>query len=257
MNYKKNIAILFLSLTFILSGCRSSKTIVEGDKNYKLSAKQLIKENAKKEADFKTLQSKLKITYAESGKQQAHTVSYRMKKDEVIWISATFGIIRAKITPEKVSFYNKLDKTYFEGNFEYFSKLLGTNLDYTKIQNLLLGEALFNLKDEAYKISIHEKNYALQPKKQRDLFEIFFLLNPSHYKVTSQQISQFTEQRHLQIDYLSHQEIDKEILPEHIKVIAVERSKEMIAELEFKSVTLNDDLRFPFKVPSGFKEIKL
>jgi len=27
--------------------------------------------------------------------------------------------------------------------------------------------------------------------------------------------------------------------------------------LEFKAVSLNEDLRFPFKIPSGLKEIKL
>ncbi len=240
-----------------MQGCKSAKTITEDTTNLKLSARQLIKENAKKAANFNTLQSKLKITYAEGDKKHSHTVNYRMKKDEVLWMSATFGVIRAKITPESVAFYNKLDNTYFEGDFEYFSKLLGTKLDFEKVQNIILGEALFNLKDETYKVSVHEGSYVLQPKKQRELFEIFFLLNPSHYKVKSQQLTQVQEQRHLQIDYLAHQEVDKEIIPEHVKVIAVEGNKELIAELEFKSVALNEALRFPFKIPSGFKKIEL
>ncbi|MEW4922424.1 DUF4292 domain-containing protein [Algibacter sp. 2305UL17-15] len=257
LTYKTYLSVLFLSITLALTGCKSSKTISEGDKNFRLSAKQLIKENARKSPDFKTLQSKLKITYSEGEKRHSHTVSYRMQKDEVLWMSATFGVIRAKITPKTVAFYNKLDNTYFEGDFEYFSKLLGTDLNFERVQNIILGEALFNLKDESYKVSVHEGSYLLQPKNQRTLFEIFFLLNPSHYKVKSQQLSQITEQRHLQIDYLTHQEVDTQVLPEHIKVIAVEGTDEMIAELEFKSVSLNEDLRFPFKIPSGFKKIEL
>jgi hypothetical protein len=31
----------------------------------------------------------------------------------------------------------------------------------------------------------------------------------------------------------------------------------MIFELEMKNVSLNENLRFPFKIPSGFKEIEL
>lgn len=249
--------IIILVLSFGVFGCKSSKTVAEGDANLKLSARQLIKENGKKSPEFNTLQSKLKITYSEKDKKQSHTVSYRMKKDEVLWLSATFGIIRAKITPTSVAFYNKLDNTYFEGDFKYFSKLLGTELDFQKIQNIILGEALYNLKDDSYKVSVHEGSYVLQPKNQRELFEIFFLLNPSHYKIQSQQLTQFSEQRHLQIDYLAHQEVEKEVLPEHVKVIAVEGDKELIAELEFKSVSLNEDIRFPFKIPSGFKKIEL
>ena len=58
------------------------------------------------------------------------------------------------------------------------------------------------------------------PKKQLELFEIFFLLDPVHFKVKSQQISQPKEFRHLQIDYLTYQEVDKQTLPENIKIIA-------------------------------------
>lgn len=244
-------------LTIVLFNCKSAKTISSGEANYNLSTRQLIKENAKQAADFKTLQSRLKITYTNKGKSQTHTVNFRAKKDEALWINATFSIIRALVTPEKVSFYNKLDKTYFDGDYKYLSDLLGTELDFDKVQNLLLGETLYVMSSGDYKASIDDGSYIVQPKNQRDLFEIFFLLNPSNYKVKSQQISQPREFRHLQIDYLAYQDVDKQIIPELIKVIAVEAGEEMTVKLEMKSVSLNEDLRFPFKIPSGFKEIEL
>ena len=175
----------------------------------------------------------------------------------MLWMSATFSIIKALVTPEKISFYNKLDNTYFEGDFSYLSDLLGTALDFQKVQNLLFGEALYNLKDESYKASVLDSSYVLQPKNQRELFEIFFILDPSLFKVKSQQISQPAALRHLQIDYKSHQEIDKQILPEMIRVIAVEANEEVLIELEFKNVSLNEDLRFPYQIPSGFDKIEL
>ncbi len=255
INYVFRFVLVFTIAAF--SSCKSTKTVGTGDANLGLSAKQLIKENTKQEANFKTIQSRLKITYSEGEKEQTHTVSFRMKKDEAIWISATFAIIRAKITPDKVAFYNKLDKTYFEGDYGYLSKLLGTDLDFKKVQNLLLGEALFSLKDETYKASVHEGDYVLAPKKQRELFEIFYLLNPSHYKISSQQLSQAKESRHLQIDYKIYQEVSGQKIPELIKVMAVEANDQTTINLEFKSVSLNDDLRFPFNIPPGFEEIKL
>ena len=39
--------------------------------------------------------------------------------------------------------------------------------------------------------------------------------------------------------------------------MAVEEAEELVLEITFKAVSLNEDLRFPFKIPSGFKEIKL
>ncbi len=257
MKYKHSTSVLVLVLVLLFTSCKSSKTLTGDGSNLKLTAKQLIKVNTKASADFKTLQSKLKITYTEGAKRQAHTVSFRMQKDEVLWLSAPFGVIRAKITPDRVAFYNKLDNTYFEGDFKYFSQLLGTTLDFQKIQNILLGETLYSLNDSAYKLSLSEGHYVLQPKTQQELFELFYILSPKHYKVTSQQLSQIKAQRHLQIDYLAYQTIAAQHVPEHVKIIAVEGAEELVAALEFKSVSLNDDLRFPFKIPSGFKKIEL
>lgn len=243
-------------LVFITS-CKSTKKIASGEANLDLSAKQLIKENAKQSPEFKTLQARLKISYSSEDDEQTHSVTFRIKKDEIIWINSAFSVIRAMITPEKVSFYNKLDNTYFDGNYKYLSDLLGTELDFEKVQNLLLGETLFSLTDDDYNASVIDDLYVLQPKHQLQIFEIFYILSPTHFKVKSQQISQPKSFRHLQIDYLSYQDINKQAFPENIKIIAVEADKEMIARLEFKSVSLNEDLNFPFNIPSGFEEIEL
>ncbi|MCB4807348.1 DUF4292 domain-containing protein [Tamlana sp. 62-3] len=246
-----------LGLVVLVFGCKTAKTVTNGEANLNLNTKQLIKENAKRIASYKTLQSKLKLTLTQKGKTQSYTVTYRSKMDEVIWINAPFSVIRAMITPEKVSFYNKLDNTYFDGDYNYLSELLGTELDFYKVQNLLIGETIYNLNTSDYKAEVIDGNYLVQPKVQRNLFDILFLIDPSIFKVTSQRILQPVEQRDLQINYLSHQNINSQSLPEEIKVIAVEENEELIVNLEFKNVVLNEDLRFPFKIPSGFKAIEL
>jgi hypothetical protein len=243
-------------MMFMVLGCKSSKQIASsGELNSKLTAKQLIKEHNKKEPKFKTLQARVKVDYLQGDKSQSHTINLRMEKDKTIWLSATLGIVRAKITPTKVSFYNKLDNTYFDGDFSLISDLLGTKLDFEKVQNILLGNAIYNLKDDSYNIDIHEGSYVLSPKSQNQLFEIFYLLNPTHFKMDSQQLAQPLEQRMLEIDYKDYQEVDKQIVPQNVKVIALERDFETIITMEFKSVSLNSSLNFPFRIPNGFQEI--
>ncbi|KJD36794.1 deoxyuridine 5'-triphosphate nucleotidohydrolase [Tamlana sedimentorum] len=246
-----------LGLVVFVFGCKTAKTVTNGEANLNLNTKQLIKENAKRVATYKTLQSKLKLTLTQKGKTQSYTVTYRSKMDEVIWINAPFSVIRAMITPEKVSFYNKLDNTYFDGDYNYLSDLLGTELDFYKVQNLLIGETIYNLNTSDYEAEVADGNYVVKPKVQRNLFDILFLIDPSILKVKSQRILQPVEQRDLQINYLSHQNINNQSLPEEIKVVAVEENEELIVNLEFKNVVLNEDLRFPFKIPSGFKAIEL
>lgn len=258
MKMTRSIYIVLLVCLVFLIGCKSANRISsEGNLNSKMSSQQIIKKHKKQEVSFKTLQSKVKVEYIQGDQSQSHTINLRMEKDKVIWISATLGIVRAKITPEKVSYYNKLDNTYFDGDFSLISDFLGTELDFKNVQSLLLGETLFDLDKAIYDADVHEESYVLFPKDQSTLYEIFFLLNPSHFKLDSQQLAQPLEQRMLQIDYSNYQQVEKEILPESIRVIALEANTETIVNMEFRSVSLNNELRFPFRIPSGFDEIEI
>ena len=255
---KKRHYIILLLFSLVTLNCKSSKSLSAGEANLKLTTKQVIKENTKQTPEFKTLASRVKIDIVDGNSTKGYTVNLRMEKDkQILLTSSPISLVKALITPDRVSFYNKLDNTYFDGDYAYLSKLLGTDLDFEKVQNLLLGEALYSLKDGSYSSFIHDKKYALQPKKQQELIDIFYILNPSHFKIESQQISQSALARHLQIDYLQYQEVDKQSLPERIKVFAVEANEELTVELEFKGVSLNEDLRFAFKIPSGYDEIEL
>lgn len=252
----KVFKILFVIIMLLIVSCKSTKTISStSDLNSNLSSKQIIRAHTKQDAKFKTLQSRVKVEYIQGNRSQMHTINLRMEKDKTIWLSATLGVVRAKLTPQKVSFYNKLDNTYFEGDFSLISDLLGTDLNFDNVQNLLLGEALFNLNNQAYNVDIHEASYVLYPKDQNALYEIFFLLNPSHFKMDSQQLAQSLKRRMLEIDYKNYQKVKKQVLPQFIKIIALEGNKETIINMEFKSISLNSDLRFPFRIPSGFEEI--
>ncbi len=255
MKISLKISLILLLLAF---SCKTTKTISsDGELTSDLSAKQLIKNNTKSVANFRTLTARVKADYSSNDESKGTTISLRMEKDKTIWMSAPFSMAKVLITPEKVSFYNKLDNTYFDGDFELLSDFVGTELDFDKVQNILLGEALYDLKKEEFVASTFEKSYLLQPKNQRDLFEIFYLLNPSHFKMDSQQFAQPNENRILQIDYKDYQKVDKQKLPQTIKIIAVEKFDETIIDLEYRSVALNEKIRFPFRIPSGYKEIEI
>lgn len=254
----KFIKTCIVVLVVLLVGCRSAKSISNtGVLNSDITSRELIRAHKKQNFKFKTLQSKVKVLYSQGNKSQSHSINFRMEKDKTIWLSAAFAVVRAKITPERVSFYNKLDNTYFDGDFSLISELLGTELNFNNIQSLLLGQALFDLNNRNYNADVYDKSYILTPQDQNTLYEIFYLLNPSHFLMDSQQLAQPLERRMLQIDYKNYQEIEEHILPQKIEVIAVEDTEETIINMEFKSVSLNNDLRFPFRIPSGFEEIAL
>ncbi len=250
---------IFIALIFgAFLGCKSAKSLTEtGTIKQNMSAKQIIKENQKQVADFKTLQAKVKIDFSQGDNENGVSVNIRMEKDKVIWLSAPLAVVRAMITPEKVSYYNKLENEYFDGDYSLLSELLGIDLDFNKVQNLLLGETLFSLKNETYSASNNEVSYILKPEDPSALLEIFYLVNPGYFKLDSQQLSQPLAKRFLQVDYKTYQLVDKQILPEIINIVALEANDEVKIDLQFKSVTINEEVRFPFEIPSGYKEIQL
>lgn len=256
MNYRTVVlCLLFIGLNY---SCKSAKTVSgTGGLDNKLSLKKIIKAHKQSTPKFKTLQAKLGITFTQNTKSQSHTVTFKMERDKVIWLSAKLALLRVKITPEKVQFYSKLDNTYFDGDFKYLSHLLGTDIDFNKLQNLLLGQTLNTLDTEDFKHEVYEQSYMIQPKEQTDIFEAFFLLNPTHFRLNSQEFSQLKNNRLLQIEYLSYQDIEGQTLPLNTKINALNADSETIIELDYKSVKLNEALRFPFKIPNGFTEIEL
>ena len=255
---KNGIHIFITSIVLLfLVGCKSTKAVVSSGEVAQLSTKNIIKNHYRNTLNFKTIRGKLKVKFDDGKMQDNFTLSLRMEKDKAIWISAKISYVKIYMTPTKVSFYSKVDNTYFEGDFKLISKFIGTELDFYKIQNLLIGDALFNLKDERFDSEIVDKTYALTPKRDFELFKRLFFLDAFHFKVKKQQLAQTEEQRVLTIKYPTYQKITGQEFPKNIELTAEEINKTTLIQVEYRKVTFNEKVRFPFKIPSGYTEIKI
>lgn len=243
-------------LLFVIS-CKSNKVLTGGEVNKNLSARTIIKTHYQNEINFKTLRGKMKIDYSNGDDHQGVSVSLRMEKNKAIWLSAPFGIVKAYITPDRVSFYNKLENEYFDGDFSFLSNLLGTELDFQKVQNLLLGQALFDLKEGKYDLEVANQNYQLKPRKAAELFKILFQIEPRNYKIATQQLAQPLKKRLLEIDYQNYQKISQFIIPNSIFITAIDKDVKNTIAIEYRNIEFNNPMNFPYKIPKGYKEIVL
>jgi len=141
---KKTVHILFISA--LLISCKTK--IVEGSTAVAMSSKNIVKNHYEHEFDKKTINARLKAVYTESDNLQTVTIKLRLEKDKTIWMSGTMlGIPFAKIiiTPTNVQFYEKLNKTFFVGDFTLLSDFLGTDVNFEILQNLLIGQSILDL----------------------------------------------------------------------------------------------------------------
>ena len=243
-------------LVLTIGACKGTKTVTGGEVDPSLSARNIINSHYSNQPNFKTLSGRIKIDYSNGDESQGVNVTLRMEKDKVIWISAPLGVVKAHITPEKVSFYNKLQNEYFDGDFSYLSDMLGTELDFEKVQNLLLGNAVMDLRKEKFNSEVNNGYYQLKPKAAQEFFKILFQLEPKNFKIASQQISQPQNSRQLMAAY-TYQDISGNVLPEEVKIIAEESGDLTTIDLSFRNLELNKPMNFPYKVPKGYDKITL
>lgn len=199
----------------------------------------------------------MRIDFTDGESSHSFNVSLRMEKDKAIWISAPLGIVKAFITPTRVSFYNKLQNEYFDGDFTYLSKYLGTELDFDKIQNLLLGNAIFDLRNERYNAAVNGTTYELKPRQEQGFYKIFYLIEPKNFKVAAQQLSQPLQKRLLEVRYKEYQQKGQSVIPNEIDITAIDTDQRNVIALAYRNVELNRPLNFPYEIPKGYDEILL
>ncbi|MNQ13243.1 hypothetical protein D3C85_261640 [compost metagenome] len=257
---KKYISILALSIAVI--SCKSKAVAVQGNTNQTIVEKEdkkIIEKHYDNKLDFSTLYIKASARYADEKQSQNVTAEIRIEKDKQILISVRFlGITMAKalITPSAVSYYEKMNGTYYEGDFTSLSKWLGTDLDYSKVQNLLVGEAFDDLRKGKYTQTIVDNLFRLDEEKDANLKKTFFL-DGEKYLIQKEEISQPSENRTLQIAYSETKNFDQGILPTSIEINAVQPKGKTSINLNYNNISFNEELSFPYSVPSGYKKVTI
>lgn len=250
--------LFFLLFIVLLGSCGGSKSI-SGTTVKNLAVKDIIASHNLAEPNFLTLAARVQVVYEDKDKLQSITASLRMAKDRVIWIRASIlGITLSKIliTPERVSYYETITNTYFEGDFQFLSDILGTEVDFKKVQDILLGQSIFSLNSSEYKSDVILNKFKLTPNRQDQNFIHSILLNSENFKVNAETLSQPNENRLLSVRYGDYQDIEGRFYPSEIQIDATENEAKTKIEVNYKKIDLNVDLSFPFTIPTGYEEIQ-
>jgi hypothetical protein len=244
----------YIIIIVLLYGCGPGKNLTSTVGEIpEMRTKQILKKHIKQHAKFNTLQCKLKIELFQNSKSQSNTVTLRIERGKIIWINAFLNMIRIKITPDKVQMYNKIDKTYFDGDFSLIKQLLGIDLDFSNLENLLLGDTFFKHNSSSLNQVKDNSGYTLKPYKLDPTLDVLYRINPFYFKMKTQEISHLKEEIYLKVNYDDFQEINQQLIPSKMAININEKQNNTFIKLNLKSVSLNQSIRFPFKLPKGYK----
>lgn len=255
--------LFILALIFFVS-CKSKQGFVEIKTPAKvvvkedsiLTAEKIIKNHYGNKSNFTTLYIRANAKYKHEDDSQSVSAEIKIKRDEKILVSIRFlGITMAKalITPTEVKYYEKINGTYFEGDYQALSQWLGTDLDFAKVQNMLIGQPIDDLTKGEYSFTETDKFYKLDSKNNET--QKSFSFEAQKFLLKKQEIIQPEKERSFEVDYPNFQEFATAILPANLTISADQPKGKTTITVDYTSATFNEELTFPYSVPDGYDRI--
>jgi Domain of unknown function (DUF4292) len=255
--------ILPLILISLLLSCKAKKKLVAPEAVTTTASNEtvanIIKNHYAVKYDFKTAFIKADVEYQDPKQTLSISADIRIKKDEIILVSLKwFGITMAKamITPDRVRYYEKLNGKYFDGDYQVLSDLLGTDLDFKKVQNLLLGQAIDNLNKNEYSI-VQEGDAPKLEEIAKSNFNKSYVFEPVSFWLRKQEIKQISPERTFLANYSNYKSFENSVFPMELTIFAVQNNQTTSIAIQNNNVTFNEELSFPYNVPGGYKEINI
>ena len=243
--------------SLMLVSCKTKAVVAEGNAKEILTTAKIISNHYNNKKDFSTAYIKASAHYEDVKQSQNVTAEIKIKKDEMILVSIRFlGITMAKalITPENVKYYEKINGSYFEGDFSALSQWLGTDLDFTKVQNLLLGKALDDLNKGKFTTTIEDKLFKLEDTSDSTTIKSYFF-ESDKFLIKKERITQEAKQRMLQILYPIYADYNTITMPTTIEINAIQPKGKTNITIGYATVTFNEEMSFPYSVPEGYERI--
>jgi len=255
---------LFISIVFLflLTSCKSLKSatklpITDTEKTTVKSKVAMAHEKAA--FSNKSLEAKINAIYEDGNNSQNLIIKLKIEKDKVIWMSGTylgFPVAKIMITPDKIQYFEKINKTYFEGDFSLFQKVFGVEMNFQQIQNLLLGQAFFDFKDGVSETLNESNQFILTPLVQNPKFDIFYVINPINFKLVNQE-AKMPKNESFKVNYPEYQSVSGQSIPAKINIESMKNTKNTKIFLDIRQVELNGELTFPFEIPNGYEKLNL
>jgi hypothetical protein len=266
------IAILSLLTLLVLASCVSKRKLIKQPlKEY--GEEFLIEKMQGSQAEFEYLSARCNISLLSNKVRTELKGQIRMHYDSIIWISLSpalgIEVARLMVGYDSIRFLNRLEKTYFEGDYQLITRFLGTSIDFNMVQALMLGNDFSYYENNTFRASIDGYTYKLSTtgrKKLRkylkqsetpDILVQSLWLNPENYRINKIHLKEFgDENKRLHIEYLKHDYLEGHFFPVQLRLEVYQQNQRIEIMIDLNSVEINKPQTFPFKVPDRYQKLK-
>jgi len=210
---------------------------------------------AKKKIDFNTFYAKVKVDYTRKDGSDQATAFIRMKKDSIIWISLNqLGIegYRLLVTPDSVFVMAKINMKWVQArSIKYLQEITELPVDFYGLQDLIIGNPIF-LDNNIASYRKAEDNFLVL--MVGNVFKHLLTLSSDASTILHSKLDDVDAARNRTCDitFSNYSNIDGRLFSSEREISVAEKSK-LDVVLNFKQVSFNQPLTFPFSIPANYK----
>ncbi len=280
-NSIKLIAVLAL-LQPLLFGCKARKTAIADAKPNKLPEEVVTVDvsgtaadslySAIKASNFSSrwFSARAAVDVAIDKDERSFQAHIKICKDSLIWISISpalgIEVARVLIEPDTVRFINRIDGTYFIGDFGFLSNLLQADLSFELVQAVLLGDAYLHYSVDKYIQDLENNEYVLSTFKKRKIkrendLEIPEILTQEIWysslegKVKRMEMRDYRPVRSFNVRYFNHETVDSILVPSSIELMAT-ANKSLRLNMDYSKISVNKKQNISFTIPEDYEPIR-
>ncbi|MCK9450776.1 MAG: DUF4292 domain-containing protein [Bacteroidales bacterium] len=263
--------LLLASIVFV-QGCKTKRAIIKKPLKEEGEA-FLLQKMSESELNFNFFSARCAISVVSDKKSKSDfRGQIRIQKDSIIWLSLSpalgIEVARLMISQDSIWFINRIDKTYFKGDYDFINSFFQTTIDFDILQALLVGNDMTYYEDDSFRAAIDAMEYRLgaakrSKKKKQLLLEDSpniliqnIWLNPDNFKITKVNLKEFgQENKQLEMRYSHFSAVKNQLVPTELDML-LQAEKKIRIGLHFSNIELDEPLSFPFKVPSKYSKMR-
>lgn len=298
MKVSGQIVLIVLSVLVVMPSCSSKKRLAAGKPLRNRAPGFLINHNAKEAFTYDWLGMKISADFTSEGESESFKVNVKGKKDSVLWISVSpalgIEVIRMIITPDSVKYVSKVpnNKHYYKGTYDDVSKLMGLDLEFDQMMELLVGNpVMLDKQDDKLESLVDDRQYFLVSKFSRRLKKLLdadekqvlpntvltanslskdyrrikkrssvedlmvkrFWLSGEHYKLERAQFDDLYNLRVVELDYKDFKEYEGQLYPSKGRLKISDQSEWQQLEFKITRIRTGKEYDFPFEIPDDFE----
>lgn len=272
-------------ISFFLTSCKQIQQIATPKRIKRYSVGKVIKMTNDNSLKFETLTvKKAAISLTNDGKTTSVRGSYKIRRDSIIQVYAqklSIPLGKLEVNTDSFRLVYFIEHELFVGENNYFSNMVGMDIDFGVLQALLSNkifsyrqdpkdkdfkEFYCDIEDNMYKISSLRDRKVRRLNKKEEKLERYrnrmddvhvikqdIFIDPDSFVVRKMIFNDLNNNNKMKLEFSHYEKVMNQWFPELIGM-QYTGDKKIELSIELSKISLNDETNFGFSVSPKFKK---